>query len=201
MKHFPILPSGMLRINLCGPMCSGKGHLAEYLCKSFNLMEVAFSDALYERVARNHNTSVERIKDNKGQYRAELQEVGHSEVQKDKLYWVKELEQRIINTTHYWTKGYVESGTRYEHELAAWESMGSITVKVNTPDEIRLERYFNKYKRYPTDAEFYHPVEVGIADLLVHVIVDGTQTAEHNAEVIRAYLRGTPVANRVRCLR
>jgi hypothetical protein len=145
-----VLPS---RLYLNGPMCSGKGVIAEQLVRR-GWVEIAYSDAVYEAVAEAEGVSVEWIRDHKADFRSKLQNLGHGRRGEDPLYWINERERRA--SRYRFT---VESGTRYANEAETAMGLGGVVVRVETPLFIRRERYFQAHGSYPTPEQEAHPSE------------------------------------------
>lgn len=174
------------RINLVGRFCSGKGFISDLLVAQRGFQEISYSDPLYEELAASKGLTVDFLKDNKADFRSYLQGWGHSRRQNDPNYWITQRELAVDRYREFKRGGdgspwdfapVVEAGTRYENEALDAIQRGGFVVRVKTPDRIRYDRYYAKYKKHPTDEQNNYPSEVGTDTLPVHVEIPGNLPA------------------------
>lgn len=101
-----------------------------------------------------------------------LQELGQTVKAMDRDFWIRVLQSDIYNGL-YGTGPYVIDDCRFPYEADALKDMDFIIVKLDTPLDTRIRRYFQTYGIYPTPAELVHPSEIELVDIVADYIIDG----------------------------
>jgi hypothetical protein len=70
---------------------------------------------------------------------------------------------------------FVTDDCRFPYEASALRRLGFVIVKLETPIDTRIRRYFDTYGVYPTAAELVHPSEIELVDIEYDFEVDGEQ--------------------------
>ena len=99
-----------------------------------------------------------------------LQQLGQSVKKLDQLFWVNWL----LNTIDPENNTYIIEDCRFVYEAEALRHEGFAIVRVQTPDEVRLERYELMYGRRPNPDELNHPSETEVDNIVADMQVDGT---------------------------
>lgn len=101
-----------------------------------------------------------------------LQEFGQSVKAMDRDFWVKAMLNDILNGEH--SGGpFITDDCRFPYEADALRKAGFLIVKLDTPIDVRIQRYFDTYGVYPTAAEIVHPSEIELVDIQCDAVIDG----------------------------
>jgi hypothetical protein len=103
-----------------------------------------------------------------------LQEFGQSVKAMDRDFWVKSLIQDV-KSGRCGPGPFVTDDCRFPYEADALRRLGFLIVKLETPIDTRIRRYFDTYGVYPTAAELVHPSEIELIDITYDFEVDGEQ--------------------------
>lgn len=101
-----------------------------------------------------------------------LQEFGQSVKAMDRNFWIRALLNDIENGEH--SGGpFVTDDCRFPYEANALAEAGFTIIKLETPLDTRIRRYYSTYGVYPTPAELVHPSEIELVDIVYDYIIDG----------------------------
>lgn len=101
-----------------------------------------------------------------------LQEFGQSVKAMDRDFWVRAMLNDIENGEH--SGGpFVTDDCRFPYEADALRKAGFIIIKLETPLDTRIRRYYQTYGTYPTPAELVHPSEIELVDIHYDYEIDG----------------------------
>jgi hypothetical protein len=70
--------------------------------------------------------------------------------------------------------------------------LGFVIVKLETPLDTRIRRYYATYGVYPTPAELVHPSEIELVDIQFDHEIDGEKDPKHILEWAYNIGRGVP---------
>ena len=135
-----------LRIALTGRMRSGKSTIADYLWLTHGFAKVSFASSLKLTADRLFSHLYEPIYDGRSirEYRkprALLQELGQKLREIDEDVWIKQAEQSMRVFENYrTTAGIVIDDLRQPNEYEWARANGFVIIRVNAPDEMRIER-------------------------------------------------------------
>jgi hypothetical protein len=110
-----------------------------------------------------------------------LQEFGQSVKALDRNFWVRTL----LNDMEYGEHSggpFVTDDCRFPYEAEALSKAGFLIVKLDTPLDTRIRRYYDTYGVYPTAAEIVHPSEMELVDIEVDFTIDGEMTPKEILE-------------------
>jgi dephospho-CoA kinase len=126
----------MLNIGLIGKMRSGKDTVAAYLCEHYQFTQFAFGDGI-KRLCMQ--LFPDQMRDAKP--RALLQGVGQSLRNFDQDVWLNRTMNEIEVRRQLGSAGNaVISDARQPNEIEKLKSLGFVLIRINTPDEVRIER-------------------------------------------------------------
>lgn len=187
-----------MNISIFGNMASGKSSLASALVDS-GYIQLAFAGPLKSMAELGYG----RI-DKSGYYevtsesgdvstisgREVLQRVGQSIKGHDRDFWLRCFFRTAGN---YLDTPLVVDDGRFKFERDALASRGWLIVGLNTPYQVRQERYQTIYGRYPTEVELSHQSEAELPDIIMDadLILKGTDDPYHNVRMIRKYIDET----------
>jgi hypothetical protein len=175
----------MNNLAIVGGFAAGKTTLSEGLVQQ-GYTRVSFARYLKEicAVVYNGGKTIEKaqeftVSDLDGTVRTitgrrMLQEFGQSVKAMDRDFWVKSLIQDVKGGK-YGPGPFVTDDCRFPYEASALRRLGFVIVKLETPLDTRIRRYFQTYGVYPTPAELVHPSEIELVDIEYDYEVDGEQ--------------------------
>jgi hypothetical protein len=172
---------------MCGRFCTGKDTRADALERLRpDTWRGAFATALKREVAEKSGVTIPYLEAHKGEFRAELQAVGDGRrAEFGDGYWVDQLmaqidlvEQDLRPNGRPYLPFMAITDVRYQNEVDSLRARGFEVVRLVAPDEVIKERYKAKHGRYPTEAEWNHKTEAGIALLDVDREWDATGDPE-----------------------
>lgn len=125
-------------IGVCGKLRSGKDTVAAYLCGHYGYTRFAFGDGLRDICHMLYPDKFE----NGAKPRALLQGFGQDARKYDELVWVRYMFDEISTAEILSDEPLkvVVSDLRQPVEYYALKARGYVIIRVNAPDEIRLER-------------------------------------------------------------
>jgi len=175
----------MRNLAIVGGFAAGKTTLSEGLVQQ-GYIRVSFARYLKEIVASVYNGGrpVEKaqefvVHDLDGNERTItgrrlLQEFGQSVKAMDRDFWIRAMLNDIEYGEH--SGGpFVTDDCRFPYEADALRKAGFTIVKLDTPLDTRIKRYFQTYGVYPTPAELVHPSEIELVDIVPDFVLDGEQ--------------------------
>lgn len=130
-----------MKIALIGKMRSGKDSVGEYLTEKYGYKRYAFGDGIREIIEQFYPDVLE-----KGKPRYHLQYLGQALRHLDEDVWVKYLLKKVSTHEEYFYSCFkyypniVVTDTRQKNEVEKLRANGFIVVKIDCPQEIRLER-------------------------------------------------------------
>jgi GTPase SAR1 family protein len=120
-----------------------------------------------------------------------LQEFGQSVKVMDRDFWVKSLVQDVTSGK-YGPGPFVTDDCRFPYEADALRRLGFEIVKLETPLDTRIRRYFQTYGVYPTAEELVHPSEIELVDIEYDHEIDGEKDPKAILEWAYNIGRGVP---------
>lgn len=176
----------MKNLAIVGGFAAGKTTLSEGLVQQ-GYIRVSFARYLKDIVANVYNAGkpvqkndVFKVTDFNGSVREItgrrlLQEFGQSVKQMDRDFWVRSLLNDIRYGEH--SGGpFITDDCRFPYEAEALRGDGFIIVKLDTPIDTRIQRYYDTYGIYPTPAELVHPSEIELVNIHPDYVIDGEKT-------------------------
>jgi len=181
----------MQNIAITGLMTSGKTTLARDIADATDYDVISFAGALKQFAADGLNWGKPIEKSETYTFvpyganenlilsgREVLQRFGDAVKTIDTNFWTRlVLAQTMKNPT----KGYIIDDLRYQFEEYTLKDMGWKIVRINTPEDVRMQRYANLYGRTPTAAEMNHSSEQQILEIAHDIEIDGTADRSANA--------------------
>lgn len=115
-----------------------------------------------------------------------LQEVGQYMKYVDRDFWVKAALSTAQRHTESSDAPLVCEDTRFIFEAEAFRNAGWIIVGIETPEDVRMERYERLYGREPTPQEMNHESEIEVPMILegVDLLVNGTADVGETVRLI-----------------
>lgn len=166
-------------IALVGRMASGKTTLATLLELRYEYKRISHADGI-KMLANFAYGPLDKaqqyaVTDKKGDSqllsgRQILQQIGQTVKQVDRDFWVRTTLRRAAETEG----PTVNDDTRFTFEADALREAGFVIVRVDTPDEVRFQRYETIYGRRPTDHELNHESEREIDEIEAELTISGT---------------------------
>lgn len=161
-------------IIISGKFCSGKTSLAEYLCSSHKYTKVAFADKLKEVVADIYSPFIE---DKSVKQRDLLQMTGHA---------IREVSQVVFNRSDVWAaylsdklkhtspqkRPFVIDDCRYQDELDTFLKDKWISIRIESPENVRINRYRALYNKIPTNDQIFHQSETSLDGADFHFVIE-----------------------------
>jgi hypothetical protein len=182
-------------VAIVGEFCSGKTTLADYLVERYGYTRVSFARRLKEVAAAVYNNGAPiekngmyevvdpRIGVNELSGRIILQVLGQSVKALDEHFWIRWL-LADIEAGVYGEGPFVSDDTRFPYEAIALRQRGFAIVRLQTPRDVRMQRYEELYGRKPTQAEMNHPSEVESRNIEADSVMDGTRSVDKLADAI-----------------
>lgn len=170
-----------MNIALFGNMASGKSSIANYLIDNLGYARIAFADPLKSiselAYGKIDKTGEYEVTSNTGVItvisgRQVLQRVGEVVKNHDRDFWLK----CFFNTAQrYENHPLVVDDGRFLFERDALVDNDWLIVGVDTPVEVRMERYLETYGRMPNPEELVHQSEIEIPLIIesADVIISG----------------------------
>ncbi len=101
-----------------------------------------------------------------------LQELGQAVKAMDRNFWIRAMLNDIEYGEH--SGGpFVTDDCRFPYEADALRDAGFVIVKLDTPLDTRIKRYFETYGVYPTPAELVHPSEIELVNIEPDFVING----------------------------
>lgn len=175
-------------VALFGRFCAGKTTLAEALTE-LGYTRVSMAANMKQMVLEVYGTldksqSVEVTKRDGSietmSVRGALQGLGEIVKDVDRDIWLK----WFIADSQFITKPQVMDDARLHFEAKALRDRGWLLVKVDTPEGVRLQRYYDLYGRQPSRSEMDHPTETESDFIEYDMVVDGMTSPALVAEAI-----------------
>ena len=173
----------MRNIAITGRMAAGKTTVSDELVNRHGFTRVAFAGRLKDMAAQVYGggepvqkgLTYEVTRESDGGVvllngREILQQLGQSVKSLDRDLWVRWLLSDIAGREG----PFVLDDLRFPYEAEALKAAGWMVVKVETPAEVRRERYKALYGTYPSPEMESHPSETGVDEVDAHLTVDGT---------------------------
>ena len=116
-----------------GKQYSGKDTLAKIMLEKMNdFRRCAMGDIIKLEYGKKHNLTYEEIEKNKPLYRQGLIDLGNWGRAQDADYWLKKIISQDGNI--------MVTDVRVQHEYDIFKAAGAITIRVNCPRELRVQR-------------------------------------------------------------
>lgn len=176
----------MRNLAIVGGFAAGKTTLSEGLVQQ-GYTRVSFARYLKEICSNvyNNNHAIEKSQEfavtgldgyeRTISGRRMLQEFGQSVKSMDRNFWVNSLLTDMHSGVVYGPGPYVTDDCRFTYEADALRKEGFLIVKLETPIDTRIKRYYETYGVYPTAAELVHPSEIELVDIETDFTIDGEQ--------------------------
>lgn len=186
-------------VAIVGEFASGKTTLADYLVDHHGYTRVSFAARLKEVAAavynggqpieKNNLYTVSRAGDPNYSVsgRELLQQLGQAVKALDENFWIRWLlaDLGAEGRTGFVRPGtYVSDDTRFPYEADALRDQGFAIIRLNTPRDVRMDRYEQLYGRRPNQSELNHPSEVESRLIQADMTLDGTKPVEELAAAI-----------------
>lgn len=182
----------MKNVALFGQMASGKSAIAAALVDS-GYVQLAFAQPLkniaelaYGKIDKSGTYTVTSIDGDVHTIsgREVLQRVGQSIKEHDRDFWLNCFFRTVSS---YESLPIVVDDGRFAFERDALRARGWLIVGIDTPLDVRMERYKAVYGRYPTVMELSHQSEVELPSIIetADLIVNGTGDPYLNASRVR----------------
>jgi hypothetical protein len=158
----------MNRICFVGRSCTGKDTRADVLERLRpDTWRGAFATALKVEVAALNGVTVPYLEAHKGEFRSQLQAIGHGRRQEfGEDYWVEKLEDQIVQVQsdlradgRPYLPFMVVTDARYQNEIDMLRRLGFGAVRLRADIPVLQERYKAKHGIYMTDEQLNHPTE------------------------------------------
>lgn len=133
------------RVAFYGPMCAGKSTAARVLVEEFGYVRFAFADKLKEVVLDLFGLAG---KDENTRRVLQTFSADCKKVLPD--VWIDNLLQNVYKSATYGVLNVVLDDLRFIHEAEVLKENGFTLIRIDTPEEIRLERV---YKLYPNTSK------------------------------------------------
>lgn len=182
-------------VALFGKFCAGKTTLAESLVElGYTRVSMAANmknivKDVYGSLDKGNLVAVTR-RDGRVEaitIREVLQGLGESVKSVDRDLWLK----WFLKDTQFLPKPLVMDDARLLFEADALREDGWTLVKVDTPEEVRIDRYMRLYGgRMPKESELFHPTETELEKVTFDLVVDGVTSPALVAESIFAIASG-----------
>lgn len=166
-------------IAFVGRMAAGKSTLANLLGLFYGYVRVSHADGIKEMAALAYGP-IDKVKEYTVATRAGghniltgreiLQGIGQTVKYLDRDFWIK----TTLNRAAKIDGPVVNDDTRFVFEADALRDAGWLIVGVDTPDEVRMQRYEELYGRRPTESELSHESEREIDAIICDRRIDGT---------------------------
>ena len=181
----------MKNVALFGQMASGKSAIAAGLVDS-GFIQMAFAQPLkniselaYGKVDKSGLYTVTNLDGVESTIsgREVLQRVGQSIKSHDRDFWLRCFFRQVNLMDN---NAIVVDDGRFEFERDALRDGGWLIVGIDTPEDVRLQRYHNVYGRYPTRAELTHQSEIELPGIIdtADMLVDGRDDPYENVRSI-----------------
>lgn len=129
-----------MRIGLTGGMCSGKSYVAGALVNNHGFQKFAFADKLKEIAFDLFD-----VRGKSPREREILQALGRKMREIDSEVWIKYLIKNIDTKYPSRRSDIVVDDVRYVNEIKALQREDFKIIRINTPNNIRLERVASLY--------------------------------------------------------
>ena len=180
-------------VALVGKFAAGKTTVANILCDAHDYRRVSMAANMKYIVNEAYGTidkaELVPVMHRDGtpyelSVREVLQKLGESVKDFDRDLWLR----GMLRDTEYMMGPLVMDDTRLTFEVDALRERGWLIVKIDVPDQVRMERYENVHGRLPTLAEMTHVSETEIDKILPDIYVDGEEPPEVVADRILAFV-------------
>lgn len=181
------------KVAIVGRFCAGKTTLAQEL-EEYGFVRVSMAANLKSIIATVYGTLDKSVKvdvttqtgtKQSLSVREVLQRVGQSVKQVDRDFWLRWfLEDTAIMSG----QNLVMDDMRLLFEAESLRARGWVIVRLETPEEVRLERHLRLYGRYPTEEELSHQTESESDRIDADLTFSGMESVEFVADQVMAYL-------------
>ncbi len=190
----------MNSVAIVGRFASGKTTLANGLAIEHGYRRVSLATRLKEVAASaiGYGTAIEKdvvyeVISLSGSSRLVsgrrvLQELGQSVKQLDRGFWTRWLLSDIASGV-YGPGPFVVDDCRFPYEASEFGQRGFRIIRLNVPDETRIERYVASYGVAPTPEEMSHPSEAETENIPEDFSVDGTLPPAEVLRLVTEYLQ------------
>lgn len=199
----------MKNIAIVGKMHAGKTTLANELVRShgynrvsmagplkalaqFAYGEIVEKDKEYETIDRETGDAVFKSG------RVIYQQIGQSLKYVDRDIWLKMF---INDTKDMFDKGtayaFVVDDVRFVFEAERLRADGWVIVKVNTPEDVRIDRAIRLMGRAPTLEELNHESEAEVDDIAPDIVMGGTVSLDRIPEQINYLIEEIGLAQEI----
>lgn len=128
-----------MKIILIGKMGAGKNTVGLYLARRYGFIQMAFADKLKEIARDLFPEAFER-----GKPRALLQQLGLKMREINEECWTNYVIRQVARLPKNYDFSVVITDCRYKNELEIARKHGFIPVLVSCPDEIRIQRLYER---------------------------------------------------------
>lgn len=185
-------------VAIFGKFCSGKTTLARALEDDWGFSRVSMAANMKSIVKEVYGVTDKATlvtvydSDNKPReisVRSLLQSFGESAKNHDLHFWLR----WFLNDTVFMDGiPLVMDDARLRFEADALRDRGWLLVRLEVPEDVRMQRHYDLYGTTPTQAQMSHRTEVECEQIDVDLVLDGTESPELLAEKVVIAL-GMPV--------
>lgn len=165
-----------MKIALFGKMRSGKDTVGEMLIKEYNFKRFAFGEGIGQIIEEYFPEALLEGKKPRHHY----QFIGQQLRQLDEDVWIKYLLKSVNEYEQQSEKSVriVITDGRQSNEAARLKEQGFVIVKVEAPDEIRMERIIQAGDQF-TPELFQHETELQVDQINPDYIITNDKDLEH----------------------
>lgn len=157
-------------IAVVGQFAAGKTTVANVLVEEYGFTRLSLARGIKEMAARLYNGG--QPIDKNGTYevtninsplsgREVLQQLGQVVKSFDRDFWLRWLVADMAEAEG----PFVIDDCRFPFEADFLSDNDFVIVKIDTPEGVRLQRYYDTYGRFPTASELNHPSETEVASI------------------------------------
>jgi dephospho-CoA kinase len=179
-----------LRVAIYGRFCVGKTSVARSLEEDFGFIRVSMAENLKSIVLNAYGTLDKSkpvdVTSRSGEpirlsIREVLQGIGEAVKSVDRDLWLR----WFLNDTRLMSgEDLVMDDLRLPFEADVLRDQGWLIVRLDAPEEVRMERHQRLYGRLPTLSELMHPTETQMDEIVPDLVFDGRDEPEDIADAI-----------------
>lgn len=177
-------------VAIFGKFCAGKTTLALELEDEWGFSRVSMAGNMKNIIKDVYGTidksDTITVHDKDGHpsdisVREALQGFGENAKSHDLYFWLR----WFLNDTQFMDGiPLVMDDARLRFEAQALREKGWLLVRMEAPEDVRRQRYFDLYRRYPTKRELTHKTETESDLIDVDLVLDGTLSPARLAEMV-----------------
>lgn len=172
-----------MKVALVGKMRSGKDTVGRYFVDNEECVQVAFGDGI-KQVARVYFPHIVA----KGKPRRLYQRIGQVFREFDPYVWVNVLDRTVTNHMEDGEQHFVVTDVRQMNEYIYLKANGYTIIKVETAEELRLERIKASGDEY-TEEDLNHETELAVDGIPYDYLIDNNTTIEDLYQQIRFVIK------------